>query len=146
MEWLKRINRKVAQASSNSMLYIGKHPMELIEILLAVFLLLFGLYVMVPQEFLSAASVYEHNIIKFIFGALMSAPAISLLYHRFSGDMESYIYIKQKKRRKALFWISVTWFYLTMLRMLVQPLLPPIFLALLGLSLISFICYIRLGK
>lgn len=146
MELLKRINGKIAQMSSNAMLYIGKHPLELIEILLAVFLLLFGLYVMIPQELLSTASVYGHNLIKFIFGALMSAPAVFLLYHRISVDMDSYIYIKQKKRRKALFWISVTWFYMTMLRMLVQPLLPPIFLALLGLSLVSFICYIRLGK
>jgi len=146
MELLKRINGKIAQLSSNAMLYVGKYPMELIEILLAIFLLLFGLYVMIPQELLSAASVYQHNLVKFIFGALMSAPAISLLYHRISVDMESYIYIKQKKRRKALFWISVTWFYLTALRILIQPLLPPIFLTLLGLSLISFICYIRLGK
>ncbi len=146
MEWLRRINRKIANGSSSMMFYIGKYPMELIEILLAIFLLLFGLYVMVPQEFLPSASVYQNNAVKLAFGALMSAPAISLLYHRFSVDTESYIYIKQKKRRKALFWISVTWFYLTMLRMLVQPLLPPIFLALLGLSLISFICYIRLGK
>lgn len=114
--------------------------------LLAVFLLLFGLYVMIPQEFLSTASVYQNNIAKFIFGGLMAAPAVSLLYHRFSVDMESYIYIKQKKRRKALFWISITWLYMTILRMLVQPLLPPIFLAFLGLSLVSFVCYIRLVK
>jgi hypothetical protein len=143
---IKRISGKIAQHSAKTMLYVGKYPMELIEILLAIFLFLFGLYVMIPQEFLPTASVYQHDIAKFIFGGLMSAPAVSLLYHRFSNDMESYIYIKQKKRRKALFWISVTWFYMTVLRMLVQPLLPPIFLAFLGLSFISFICYIRLVK
>lgn len=120
--------------------------MELIEILLAIFLFLFGLYVMVPQEFLPTTSVYQNNIAKLIFGGLMVAPAVSLLYHRIAGDMESYIYIKQKKRRKALFWISVTWFYMTILRMLVQPLLPPIFLAFLGLCLVSLVCYIRLAK
>jgi len=146
MEWLKRIGGKIAKSSATAMLYIGKHPMETIEMLLAFFLLLFGLYVMTPQEYLATASVYQNNIAKFIFGGLMAAPAISLLYQRFSGDMESYIYIKQKKRRKALFWISVTWFYMTILRMLVQPLLPPIWLAFLAIALIAVICYIRLVK
>lgn len=146
MEWPKRIGGKIAQQTASAMLYVGKHPMEIIEILLAIFLFLFGLYVMVPQELLPTASVYKHNIAKFIFGVLMATPAVSLLYHRFSVDMESYIYIKQKKRRKALFWISITWLYMTILRMLVQPLLPPIFLAFLGLSLVSFVCYIRLVK
>lgn len=146
MEWVKRIGGKIAQFSTSSMLYIGKHPMETIEMLLAFFLFLFGLYVMTPQEFLATASVYQNNIAKFIFGAFMAAPAISLLYQRFSGDMESYIYIKQKKRRKALFWISITWFYMTILRMLVQPLLPPIWLAFLAIALIAIICYIRLAK
>jgi hypothetical protein len=146
MKWLKRIGGKIAQRVASGMLYVGNHPMEMLEMLLAIFLFLFGLYVMIPQELLSTASVYQHNIAKFIFGGLMAAPAIALLYHRFSVDMESYIYIKQKKRRKALFWISITWLYMTILRMLVQPLLPPIFLAFLGLSLISFVCYIRLVK
>lgn len=146
MEWLKRTSGKIAQSPARAMLYVGKYPMEIIEILLAIFLFLFGLYVMIPQELLSTTSVYQHDIAKLIFGGLMSTPAVSLLYHRVSGDMESYIYLKQKKRRKSLFWISVTWFYITILRMLVQPLLPPIFLAFLGLSFISFICYIRLAK
>lgn len=146
MEWIKRISGKMAQQPTKAMLYVGKHPMEMIEMLLAFFLFLFGLYVMIPQEFLSTTSVYQNNLVKMIFGGLMAAPAVSLLYQRLSGDMESYIYIKQKKRRKALFWISVTWFYMTVLRIMVQPLLPPIFLAFLGLSLVSFVCYVRLVK
>ncbi len=146
MEWLKRITGKIAQSTANAMFYVGKHPMEVIEMLLAIFLFLFGLYVMIPQEFLPVASVYQHPIVKFIFGALMAAPAASLLYQRFSGDMESYIYIKQNKRRKALFWISVTWFYMTVLRLLVSPILPPLFLTFLALSLISLVCYTRLVK
>lgn len=146
MEWLKRVGRKATQSIVGSMLYVGRYPMEMIEILLAIFLLLFGLYVMIPQEFLSTTSVYQNNIVKMIFGGFLAAPAVALLSRRISGDMESYIYIKQKKRRKALFWISITWLYMTILRILVQPILPPIFLAFLGLSLISFICYIRLTK
>lgn len=146
MEWLKSVGNKAAQSIVGSMLYVGRYPMEMIEILLATFLLLFGLYVMIPQEFLSTTSVYQNNLVKMIFGCFMAAPAVALLSRRISGDMESYIYIKQKKRRKALFWISVTWFYMTILRILVQPILPPIFLAFLGLSLVSFICYIRLTK
>lgn len=146
MEWTKRTIGKMAQSGVNTVLYVGKHPMETIEMLLAIFLLLFGLYVMVPQEFLPVASIYQNPVVKLIFGMLMAAPAASLLYYRFSDDMESYIYIKQNKRRKALFWMSITWFYMTMLRVLVSPLLPPLFLAFLGLSLISFVCYARLVK
>lgn len=146
MEWIKRTSRKIAQSFANTMLYVGKHPMETIEMLLAIFLLLFGLYVMTPQELLPTASVYKHDLVKLIFGAFMAAPAAALLYHRFSGDIESYIYIKQNKRRKALFWISVTWFYMTVLRILVSPLLPPLFLTFLGLSLVSLVCYTRLVK
>lgn len=146
MEWIKRISGKIARSPGGAMLYIGKHPMEMIEMLLAIFLFLFGLYVMIPQEFLPTTSVYQNNLVKMIFGGLMAAPAVSLLYHRFTGDMESYIYIKQNKRRKALFWISITWFYMTILRILVQPILPPIFLAFLGMALISITCYIRLTK
>jgi hypothetical protein len=146
MEWIKRTGRKIAQSAGHTTLYVGKHPMETIEMLLAIFLFLFGLYVMIPQEFLSVTSVYQNPIVKFIFGALMAAPAATLLYHRFSSDTESYIYIKQNKRRKALFWISVTWFYMAMLRMLASPLLPPLFLTFLALSLVSFVCYTRLVK
>lgn len=136
----------MAQSIAGAVLYTGKHPMETIEMLLAIFLFLFGLYVMVPQEFLPVVSVYQNPIVKFIFGALMAAPAVAILHYRLSGDMESYVYIKQNKRRKALFWISVTWFYMAMLRMLVAPLLPPLFLTFLGLSLVSFVCYTRLVK
>ena len=146
MEWLKRITGKMVQSIIDAVLYIGRYPMEIVEILLAIFLLLFGLYVMIPQEFLPGTSVYQNDLVKIIFGGLMSSPAVYLLNQRISVDMESYIYIKQKKRRKALFWIFITWFHITILRMLVQPLLPPLFLAFLALSLISFVCYTRLVK
>jgi len=120
--------------------------MECIELVSAFFLLLFGLYVMLPREVFGLTSVYENNLVKLIFGGLMATPASFLLGHRLSGDLESYIYHKQKKRRKALFWISFTWFYMTVLRMLVQPLAPPIFLAFLAITMVTTICYIRLLK
>ena len=146
MKWLKRIGEKTAQSSANFMAYIGKHPMEIIEMLSAFFLLLFGLYVMLPQEVFGIASVYQTNLVKFVFGTLMVIPAALLLGYRFSTDLESYIYHKQKQRRKALFWISSTWFYMTALRMLIQPLAPPIFLVFLAMTLITTVCYIRLIK
>lgn len=146
MEWIKRKFGEIAKSGVRAMMYTGKHPMETIEILLAFFLLLFGLYVMVPLEFLPTTSVYQNNLVKMIFGGLMITPAISLLYHRYSGGMESYIYTKQKKRRKSLFWISFTWFYMTILRFSAFPILPPIFLVFLCVALISIICYIRLIK
>lgn len=120
--------------------------MEIIEMLSAFFLLLFGLYVMLPREVFGLSSVYQTDLIKLLFGGLMATPAALLLGYRFSTDMDSYIYHKQKKRRKALFWISFTWFYMTVLRMLVQPLVPPIFLAFLAITLITVVCYIRLLK
>lgn len=146
MSWLKRIGRKTAQSSANFMLHIGKHPIECIELLSAFFLFLFGLYVMLPREVFGLTSVYENDLVKLIFGGFMATPAAFLLGYRFSGDLESYIYHKQNKRRKALFWISFTWFYMTVLRMLVQPLVPPIFLAFLAITMVTTICYIRLVK
>lgn len=120
--------------------------MEIIEMLSAFFLLLFGIYVMVPQEVFGLTSVYQNDLVKLIFGGLMATPAALLLGYGFSTDLESYIYHKQKKRRKALFWISFTWFYMTVLRMLVQPLVPPIFLAFMAITLITMVCYLRLLK
>lgn len=146
MKWLKRKGEEIARSGANFMLHIGKHPMETIELLSAFFLLLFGLYVMLPREVFGLSSVYQTDLIKLIFGGLMATPAALLLGHRFSTDLESYIYHKQKQRRKALFWISFTWFYMTVLRMLVQPLVPPIFLAFLAITLITVVCYIRLQK
>lgn len=146
MKWLKRKSEEIARSSANFMLHVGKHPMEMIEMLSAFFLLLFGLYVMLPQEVFGLSSVYQTDLIKFIFGGLMATPAALLLGYRFSTDLESYIYHKQKKRRKALFWISFTWLYMTILRMLVQPLVPPLFLAFMAITLITTVCYIRLLK
>lgn len=139
-------SKKIAQSGANFMLHVGKHPMEIIEMLSAFFLFLFGLYVMLPQEVFGLSSVYQTDLIRLIFGGLMATPAAFLLGYRFSSDLESYIYHKQKKRRKALFWISFTWFYMTVLRMLVQPLLPPIFLAFMAITIITTVCYIRLLK
>jgi len=146
MKWLKRKSEEIKRSSANFMLHVGNHPMEMIEMLSAFFLLLFGLYVMLPQEVFGLSSVYQTDLIKLIFGGLMATPAAMLLGYRFSTDLESYIYHKQKKRRKALFWISFTWFYMTALRMLVQPLVPPLFLAFMAITLITVICYIRLLK
>ena len=146
MKWLKRTSKKIARSGANFMLHIERHPMEIIEMLSAFFLLLFGLYVMLPQEVFGLSSVYQTDLIKLIFGGLMATPAALLLGYRFSTDLESYIYHKQKKRRKALFWISFTWFYMTILRMLVQPLVPPLFLAFMAITLITIVCYIRLLK
>ena len=134
------------RSGANFMLHLGNHPIEIIEMILAFFLLLFGLYVMLPREVFGLSSVYQTDLIKLIFGGLMATPGALLLGYRFSGDLESYIYHKQKKRRKALFWISFTWFYMTVLRMLVSPLVPPIFLAFMAITLISTVCYIRLLK
>ncbi len=138
------MGKKITQSGVSLMLHIERHPIEVIEMLSAFFLLLFGLYVMLPQEVFGMSSVYQTDLIKLVFGGLMATPAALLLGHRFSTDLESYIYSKQKKRRKALFWISFTWFYMTILRMLVQPLVPPIFLAFMAITLITVICYIRL--
>lgn len=145
MNKVKRFGRCGAKKSVLALVYVGKHPMEMIELLSASFLLMFAMYTLIPIEVLTATA-YDNNLVKLIFGIAMATPALALIFARFSGSMEHYIYHKQRLRRKALFWIAFTWFYISVLRAVAIAVFPPIFLAFLLPSLITVICYIRLGR
>lgn len=147
MNKLKRFGRCFARKSVGALLFVGKHPMETIELLSASFLLVFALYTMIPMQITAQTpTAYDNDLIKIVFGMLMGAPSVFLLSARFSGSMEDYIYQKQRSRRRTLFWIAFTWFYISMLRAVAIAWLPPIFLAFLLPSLVTIICYIRLGN
>lgn len=150
MSKIKGFGRCFARKCIKALLYVGKYPMEMIELLSAVFLLLFALYAMVPVEFLPQThtmSTYPNDLVRMIFGAMMAAPSVSLLVQRCTSDsIDDYIYLKQRSRRKTLFWIAFTWFYIGALRAVAIAVFPPIFIAFLLISLITVVCYIRLGR
>lgn len=138
--------KKIAQKSVDALSYVRKHPMETIEMFSAVFLLLFAIYVMIPLEWLPAVSTaYQYSWLRSSFGVLMALPAIRLIYVKFTASTDDFIYYRQEKRRKALFWISMTWLYMAALRLLSTAILPPLFLLFLLISLITLVCYVRLG-
>lgn len=146
MNKLKKIGQKIAQVSINMLSFIRQHPMEVIELISAVGLLLFGIYLIIPLEWLgTVTTAYHYSWLRSIFGILTALPAARLLYLKFVSTRDEFIYYRQSNRRKALFWISFTWFYMSILRLLSVAFLPPLFLLFLLLSLITIVCYIRLG-
>lgn len=146
MDKLKNFGKKIAQCSIDALAYIRKHPMELIELISAIGLLLFAIYVMIPLEWLgSISTAYQYSWLRSVFGVLMALPAIRLLFIRFTSSTDEYIYYRQSNRRKALFWMGFTWLYMAALRVLSAAFLPPLFLLYLLISLITIVCYIRLG-
>jgi hypothetical protein len=146
MNKIKKLGSKMAQKSVNALSYVRKHPMETIELLSAIFLLLFAIYIIIPLEWLPTVSTaYQYSWLRSVFGVLMALPAIRLLYIRLTSSSDDFIYYRQEKRRKALFWISMTWLYMAALRLLSVAFLPPLFLTFLLISFITLVCYIRLG-
>jgi len=146
MNIIKKFNRNVARKSVNALTYVRKHPMETIEMLSAGCLLLFSFYLMIPLEVLGTVSTaYKLSWLRSLFGILTSLPAIRLIYLKFSSTNDVYTYYRQTNRRKALFWMSFAWLYMCMLRLLTTAFLPPLFLLYLLISLVTLVCYIRLG-
>jgi len=146
MNKLKKLGQKIAQFSMNMLSFIRKHPMEVIELISAIGLLLFGIYLIIPLELLGTVSTsYQLSWLRSLFGILTALPAGRLIYLKLSSSTDEFIYYRQSNRRKALFWISFTWLYMSALRILSIAFLPPLFLLYLLLSLITIVCYIRLG-
>ena len=146
MNKLKKLGQKIAQFSMNMLSFIRKHPMEVIELISAIGLLLFGIYLIIPPELLGTVSTsYQLSWLRSLFGILTALPAGRLIYLKLSSSTDEFIYYRQSNRRKALFWISFTWLYMSALRILSIAFLPPLFLLYLLLSLITIVCYIRLG-
>jgi|SRR6185436_11316413 len=146
MNKVKKLGQKVAQYSIDMLSSIRKHPMEAIELISGTGLLLFAIYIITPLEWLGITSpTYKLSWLRSLFGILTAAPAVRLLYIRLTSSSDEFIYYRQNNRRKALFWISFAWFYMFFLRLLAAAFLPPLSLLFLLLSLITIVCYIRLG-
>lgn len=146
MNKVKKLGLRIAQGSIDMLSFIRKHPMEVIELISAIGLLLFAIYLIIPLEWLgTVATAYHYSWVRSIFGVLTALPAARLVYIKFVSSTDEFIYYRQINRKKALFWIAFTWFYMSALRLLSVAFLPPLFLLFLLLSLITIVCYIRLG-
>ena len=123
---------------------IKAFPAIAISIILAVTLLLFGIYVIIPADLLGlpVTTAYPNLIVRSIFGIFMSAPAIPILYCNIRYDLKTLVTEKMHKLRPYMFWMGVTWIYLCILRILIAGLLPPIFLVYLALAAISFVVWL----
>jgi hypothetical protein len=119
---------------------IKAFPTVAISIILALVLVLFGIYVMIPADWLGVsvtASAYPNLIIRSVFGIITAAPAMPILYCNVRYDMKTLVETKLPKLRPYIFWMAVTYFYLTALRILYAGFFPPIWLVYLALGLIS---------
>lgn len=122
---------------------IRAFPVVAITLVLAVVLLLFGVYLIIPSNWLGLAlsTAYPDVIGRSIFGLLTSAPAVPIIYCNIKYDLKTLIKDKYKKLRPYVFWMGVTWLYLCVLRIVVAGWFPPIFLIYLALALVSFIIW-----
>lgn len=119
-------------------------PAIAVSIILALTLLLFGVYIIIPSQWLGLAvgSVYPNWITRSIFGIFMAAPAIPILYCNIRYDLKTLVKEKMHKLRPYMFWMGVTWVYLCILRILIAGFFPPIFLVYLALAAISFVVWL----
>ncbi len=120
-------------------------PLVAISLILSVVLILFGIYVIIPGDWLGiiVTSVYPNQLIRSGFGLLMMAPAIPIIYWNIKYDLKTYLDRKHKQKRPFLFWMGVTYFYLTALRIIVIGVFPPLWLLYLALGLIAMILWME---
>lgn len=122
---------------------IKAFPTVAISLLLALTLCFFGIYVIIPTDWLGlpTTTVYPNLIVRSIFGIFMALPAIPIIYCNIKYSLKTLVKTKLKKIRPYVFWMAVTYFYLTTLRILIVGLFPPIWLLYLTLGLISMIIW-----
>lgn len=120
-----------------------KYPSETTEVILAIVLLAFGLYTMIPSEWLGTTSVYGNTIGKIIFGSLILAPAIPILTLAIKHNALNY-QLSVTTRYRSLFFISVTYLYLAAIRVAFIGAIPIIWFSLIGLCMISVVAFLRL--
>lgn len=123
---------------------IKAFPAIAISIILALTLLLFGIYVIIPSDWLGLAigTAYPNVIVRSVFGIFMAAPAIAILYYNVRYDIRTLVKYKVDKIRPYVFWMGVTYVYMCILRILIVGLFPPLFLLYLSLAAISFVVWL----
>lgn len=122
-------------------------PTVAISIVLSMVLILFGIYIMIPAEWLSVVvtSVYPSQLVRMFFGLLLMAPGLMVMYLNIKYDLRVYIKEKRTKSTVALFWMGISFLYLCALRIIVIGVFPPIWLLYLALGLITMILWME-GK
>lgn len=118
-------------------------PLEMIEVVLALVLFCLALYTFIPAEWIGVQSAYPVYLGKVAGGAVMSIPALTILFQRSKG-IRNYVE-KVKVRKRALLGMAVMYFYIAILRVVVVSLFPPIFILYIGLALVAAVCYLRLS-
>ncbi len=126
--------------------HLNKYFQEYIELIPAVILVVFGVVTALPIGLIgSGQSVYAANAIKLVFGILILTPGVWLIYLRVKHGILKYIGELRQRRHKTLFYVTVTYIYMTALSTATTP-YPPRWALFLALGCISFLCYIRLSK
>lgn len=121
---------------------IKAFPIVAISIVLALTLLLFGVYVCIPADWLGiTTSAYPNAIVRSIFGFITAFPALPVLYYNIRYNLVTLVKKKWKRVRPYIFWMAVTYFYLCTLRILYLGLFPPLWLLYLALGFVSTIIW-----
>lgn len=113
-----------------------RNPIKAILAITACVLLIFGIYVIIPWTAEPDASgSYPNVIVRSLFGVLMCWPAMTVIYRLQHNIL---------KARRSVFWMGVTYLYLSMLNGLVRGWLPPMWILLFAFGVISMLLWVTI--
>lgn len=127
---------------------IRGYPTVAITIVAAIILVVLGIYSMIPAAVFGGVAVgvaYPITWVRIVAGLLIMLPALPILYWNIKDDLSTYL-LKENRTRKWLFWMGVTYFYLTMYRMLWAGLFPPLWVLYLGFGLVIMIIWMGVKR
>lgn len=137
---MPELRNKFADKIGKGFYGIIKDPMENIEMVLAIVMLVVAVAVVTPQ----AGAVYGYLVAKIIFAALLAYPSLAIIYLKFKRTAKQYADMFKKRKRK-LFGLSIAYTYIMVLSLIIQHPWPPHWIPYLGLACISWIAYFRLA-
>lgn len=126
-------------------LHISKYFQEAVEVVIVFAMLVFAVITLLPIELLPTSSAYDSNLIKIPFGILLLFPSLTILWLRIQKNIHDYIFTYHRRRKQCLFYITIGWFYLTVLRATIGW-FPPFYILYGSLGIITFLCYMRLSN
>jgi len=124
--------------------YMRSNPTVIITAFLAVGLVVLGLYSMIPVEWLGATTA-TNNTIRLIFGTFILLPSAPILFWMIKYSRQEYLE-REKRTRPFLFWMGVTYFYLTVFRILAYGFFPPVAILYLICGLITMTIWLGVRK
>lgn len=110
---------------------IREHPLAAIAVVLALVLMGIGIFLLAPPTWFGVATAYPTTIARSVFGVLIMAPATPIVWRAFRYDFGLF-HLNARKNSKCFFWMSVTYMYLAVIRMLAIGVFPPIWLLYIG--------------